>query len=73
MYRAFTLPAGAALSAKVMYEIEEDWDYAYLVVSTDGGTTWTHLETSLSTDDQSRTAATSARASPARRAAPGST
>ena len=29
-----TLPAGATLSAKVRYNIETDWDYAYLEVST---------------------------------------
>ena len=30
------LPAGATLSAKVRYDIEADWDYAYVVVSTNG-------------------------------------
>lgn len=49
MYKAFTLPSGAALSAKVKYNIELDWDYAYLVYSTDNGATWTPLETNLST------------------------
>ncbi len=49
MYRQFALPAGASLSAKVNYSIEVDWDYAYLVVSTDSGLTWTHLPTNLST------------------------
>jgi immune inhibitor A len=49
MYKAVTLPAGASLAAKARYEIEEDWDYAYLVVSTDGGTTWTNVHTNLST------------------------
>jgi immune inhibitor A len=48
MYRSFTLPAGASLSAKVRYDIELDWDYAYAVVSTDGGATWTNLDTSVS-------------------------
>jgi immune inhibitor A len=33
----------------VSYSIEDDWDYAYLKVSTDGGTTWTYVETNLST------------------------
>jgi immune inhibitor A len=38
MMRTVTLPAGsAALSAQVQYDIEADWDYAYLVV-VDGGT-----------------------------------
>lgn len=50
MYKAFTLPAGATLAAKANVQIEIDWDYAYLVVSTDGGATWTNVETSLSTN-----------------------
>ena len=33
--------SGTALTAQVNYEIEEDWDYAFLEASTDGGTTWT--------------------------------
>ena len=49
MYKAYTLPAGATLSAKVKYNIELDWDYAYLVYSTDNGATWQSLPTSLST------------------------
>jgi immune inhibitor A len=49
MYKSFNLPAGATLSAKVKYNIELDWDYAYLVYSTDNGATWTSLQTNLST------------------------
>jgi immune inhibitor A len=49
MYRSFNLAPGSSLSAQVQYDIEVDWDYAYLVASTDGGTTWTSLETNLST------------------------
>lgn len=49
MYKSFALPAGATLSAKVNYSIETDWDYAYLVVSTNGGVTWTPVATNLST------------------------
>ena len=41
MYKSFNLPAGATLTAKVKYNIELDWDYAYLVYSTDSGATWT--------------------------------
>jgi immune inhibitor A len=48
MYKAVTLSAGASLTAKVRYQIETDWDYAYVVVSTDGGTTWTGAPTNLS-------------------------
>lgn len=50
MYREFDLPAGASLTAQVDYDIEDDWDYAYLVVSTDGGATWEEVATSESTD-----------------------
>ncbi|MEO5820986.1 MAG: immune inhibitor A domain-containing protein [Vicinamibacteraceae bacterium] len=49
MTRAFSLPAGAQLSAQVRYDIEADWDYAYLVVSTNGGATWTNVPTNRST------------------------
>jgi len=49
MYKSFDLPAGANLTAKVKYNIEVDWDYAYLVYSTDGGTNWIPIETNLST------------------------
>jgi immune inhibitor A len=50
MYKSFTLPAGATLAAKANVQIELDWDYAYLVYSTDGGATWIPIETNLSTD-----------------------
>jgi immune inhibitor A len=49
MYKAYNLPAGATLSAKVKYNIELDWDYAYLIYSTDNGVTWTPIQTNLST------------------------
>jgi immune inhibitor A len=49
MYKPFNLAAGATLSAKVKYNIEFDWDYAYLVYSTDNGATWTPVHTNLST------------------------
>jgi len=49
MARAFTLPAAATLTARVRYDIEADWDYAYLVVSTNGGATWTSVPTNRST------------------------
>ena len=31
--------------------LEEDWDFAYVEVSEDGGETWTILETTLTTDE----------------------
>jgi immune inhibitor A len=49
IYKSFNLPAGATLSAKVKLDIELDWDYAYLVYSTDNGATWTPVQTNLST------------------------
>ncbi|RYB96170.1 M6 family metalloprotease domain-containing protein [Nocardioides glacieisoli] len=39
---------GTDLTASVRYDIEEDWDYAFLEASTDGGTTWTPVTTNLS-------------------------
>lgn len=48
MYKSFNLPVGATLSAKVKYDIEENWDYAYLVYSTDNGATWNSLQTNRS-------------------------
>ncbi len=49
MYKSFNLTGGSSLTAKVKYNIELDWDYAYLVYSQDGGATWTPIETNLST------------------------
>jgi len=48
MTKSFTLGAGAALSAKVNYGIEEGYDYASLIASTDGGATWSTVPTNLS-------------------------
>lgn len=49
MFREFDLAAGSALSAYTRYQIEANWDYAYLVVSTDNGATWTPVQTNRST------------------------
>lgn len=49
MYKEYTLAAGSSLSAQANVQIEVDWDYAYLVVSTDEGVTWDSVETNLST------------------------
>jgi len=49
MTKAFTLGADATLTAKVNYGIEEDYDFANVIVSTDGGTTWETVPTNLST------------------------
>jgi immune inhibitor A len=50
MVKAVTLPAGASLTAMVNFSIELDWDYAYVIVSTDGGANWASVPTNLSTD-----------------------
>ena len=49
MYKSFTLASGSSLTAMVNFDIEFDWDYAYLVVSTDGGASWNDVETNWST------------------------
>ena len=40
----------AALEYEVWYSIEEEWDYVYLQVSTDGGQTWDILNTPYTSD-----------------------
>ncbi|KAA3637614.1 MAG: M6 family metalloprotease domain-containing protein [Armatimonadetes bacterium] len=50
MTKTVNLAAGSSLSAKANVQIEVDWDYAYVVVSTDGGASWDHIATSLSTN-----------------------
>ena len=49
MTRAVT--SGGALTAQVRYEIEFDWDYAFLEASTNGGTSWTPIVTNRSQTD----------------------
>jgi immune inhibitor A len=50
MYKAFTIPGtGATLTAMVNFDIETDWDYAYVVASDDGGATWQNVLTNFST------------------------
>ena len=41
----------AALTYQVWHSIEEDWDYVYLQVSTDGGRHWDILETPHTSDE----------------------
>jgi immune inhibitor A len=48
MTKAYTVPAGATLTADVWYDIEEHFDFAFLEQSTNGGTTWTPVLTNLS-------------------------
>ena len=46
---------GGELTAKVKYEIEDGWDYAFLEVSSDNGASWQQIDTSENYDgaDQS--------------------
>ena len=48
MTKAYTVPAGATLTANVRYNIEEHFDYAFVEQSTNNGTTWTPVPTNLS-------------------------
>jgi immune inhibitor A len=43
--------SSATLQFATWYEIENDYDYAFVTVSTDGGATWETLEGSLTTTD----------------------
>ena len=40
----------ATLEYSLWYELEDGWDYAYVEVSTDGGTTWKPLSTAHTSD-----------------------
>ena len=53
MTKEYTLPAGASLTADVSYDIEEDFDYAFLEVSDDDGATWDPVLTNRSDTDVS--------------------
>lgn len=46
-----TNTSSATLTYWAWYSIEEGWDYGYVMVSTDGGSTWTPLETAHTTTD----------------------
>jgi immune inhibitor A len=48
MTQAFNLGAGATLAAKVNYGIEEGYDFANVIISTDGGANWQTVPTNLS-------------------------
>ena len=41
----------ATLDYEIWFSIEEDWDFAYLEISEDGGETWTILETPLTSGE----------------------
>ncbi|KAB2860282.1 MAG: hypothetical protein F9K46_10240, partial [Anaerolineae bacterium] len=46
-----TSVSSATLTFWAWYDIEELWDFAYVMVSTDGGTTWTPIATDRTTTD----------------------
>ena len=49
--REVTVPAGGGqLTFDTLYDTEEQWDFGYVQVSTDGGATWTSLGTEDTTD-----------------------
>ncbi len=41
----------ATLDFWTWYDIEDDWDYGYVMASTDGGVTWTPLDTADTTEE----------------------
>jgi len=43
------LPSASSLDFKTYYDIEKDWDYGYVQVSTDDGATWQTLASTLTT------------------------
>jgi immune inhibitor A len=48
MYKNVNLSAGSSLTAWVNFDIEMDWDYAYVVISTDNGASWNSIPTNVS-------------------------
>ena len=49
--RSIAVPVSApSLTMQLFYDIEKDWDYAYLSVSTDAGATWTNVAGSVTTN-----------------------
>lgn len=51
--RAFDLTGvdSATLNFRLWYFIENLWDYGYVMISTDGGATWTPIQTNLTTTE----------------------
>ena len=54
--RSLAVPAGAeSLSVWTWYQLEDGYDWAYVLVSTDGGATWTSLPASSAEDGSGTT------------------
>ena len=52
LVRQVTVPAGGGtLSFEALWDTEEQWDYGFVQVSTDGGKTWTSLSTEDTTSE----------------------
>jgi immune inhibitor A len=52
MTRTINVPAAPAkLTTQLWFDIEKDWDYAYVQVSSNGGSTWTNLPSAGITTD----------------------
>jgi hypothetical protein len=52
LVREATVPAGGGtLSFQALWDTEEQWDYGFVQVSTDGGKTWTSLATEDTTSE----------------------
>ena len=47
----FEAPGGDTLTFDTYYEIEEEWDFGFVQVSTDGGATWTSLANEHTVDE----------------------
>ncbi|HRR54026.1 MAG TPA: immune inhibitor A, partial [Candidatus Methanomethylicus sp.] len=48
---AYVDPSNPVLAFSTKYDIEEGWDFGFVQVSTDGGSTWTSLENAYTTYD----------------------
>jgi len=48
---AYVDPSNPVLTFSTKYDIEEGWDFGFVQVSTDGGSTWTSLENAYTTYD----------------------
>lgn len=52
MVRAVDVPAESPLLEMLLwYDIEPDWDYAYVAISADGGASWEHLASTVTTSE----------------------